>query len=111
MGRLSEEGWTLVTTSQVVGETFTLMRSRRLGTRAALGFLETIRGTPSIRRVHIPADWEVAAEELLAQYDDQDFSYVDATSFVAMRRLRLTTAFAFDDHFVIAGFRLFSASA
>jgi prevent-host-death family protein len=33
----------------------------------------------------------------LAQFADEDFSYVDATSFVAMRALSLRTAFAFDE--------------
>ncbi|MBI4491668.1 MAG: hypothetical protein HY690_02615 [Chloroflexi bacterium] len=54
----------------------------------------------------VPESWEETAEELLAQHDDQDFSYVDATSFVAMRRLGLQDAFAFDHHFAILGFAL-----
>ncbi len=107
MRRLSQEGWTLVTTSEVVGETFTLMRARGLGAPAALAFLERVRRSQTVRRVPVPAEWEVAAEELLAQYADQEFSYVDATSFVAMRRLRVRDAFAFDHHFVIVGFTLF----
>jgi predicted nucleic acid-binding protein len=34
------------------------------------------------------------------------FSYVDATSFVTMRRLGIQQAFAFDRDFLIAGFTL-----
>ena len=50
--------------------------------------------------------WEDAAEAILAQFEDQDVSYVDATSFTVMRNLRLTSAFAFDHHFSVAGFHL-----
>jgi predicted nucleic acid-binding protein len=45
----------------------------------------------------------------LAQYDDQAFSYVDATSFVTMRRLGIQEALTFDRDFVIAGFTLVQA--
>jgi predicted nucleic acid-binding protein len=50
--------------------------------------------------------WEEAAEDLLVQYADQPFSYVDATSFVTMRRLGLDEALTFDHHFSVAGFAL-----
>jgi len=95
-----------VTTNLVVAETYSLLRAR-VGARPSLDFLTRIRRSPTTRRVQVTEDWEGAAEELLAQYEDQTFSYVDATSFIAMRRLRLTTAFAFDHHFVVAGFELF----
>lgn len=106
MRRLTDAGRTLVTTDHVIAETYTYLRGH-LGSAAALGFLSAIRASATTRRVHITAEWEIAAEELLAQYADQDFSYVDATSFVAMRRLRVRDAFAFDHHFVIVGFTLF----
>jgi uncharacterized protein len=95
----------VVTTGYVVGETFTLVR-RRLGTHAALRFLEHIRTDPFVRRVRVEPEWEEDAERLLAQYQDQQFSYVDATSFVTMRRLGIHEALAFDSDFVIAGFTL-----
>jgi predicted nucleic acid-binding protein len=58
------------------------------------------------QRVFVLAEWEGAAEELLLQYQDQDFSYVDATSFVTMRRLSIGEAFTFDRHFAAAGFTI-----
>ena len=42
----------------------------------------------------------------LARFDEQRFSLVDAVSFEVMRRTRVTHAFAFDQHFAIAGFTL-----
>jgi len=93
----------LVSTNHVVGETNTLLR-KRLGFRLALAFLEQVRTDPLIHRAFVPAEWEEEAERLLEQYDDQAFSYVDATSFVAMRRLRIQEALAFDRDFLVAGF-------
>ena len=48
--------------------------------------------------------WEEEAERLLERYDDQPFSYVDATSFVTMRRLGIQDALTFDRDFIVAGF-------
>ena len=42
----------------------------------------------------------------LARYPDQEFSLVDAVSFEVMRRHKVTHAFAFDQHFAVAGFAL-----
>lgn len=95
----------LVTTNRVAAEAFTLVRLR-LGHDAAFRFLERLRTSGTVRRVFVSEAWEEEAERLLAQFGDQMFSYVDATSFVAMRRLGLTEAFAFDRDFVVAGFTL-----
>lgn len=57
-------------------------------------------------RHFVPESWQENAEELLFTYRDQDFSYVDATSFVTMRRLGIQDAFTFDRHFAILGFSL-----
>lgn len=42
----------------------------------------------------------------IERYRDQAFSLTDAVSFEIMRRERLQTAFAYDDHFRAAGFDL-----
>lgn len=105
-GHLIESGGTMVSTVHVIGETYTLLR-RRLGSRIALAFLDRGRDDPSLRRVPVPDDWIEEAERLLAQFDDQEFSYVDATSFVTMRRLGIHEALAFDRDFQIAGFAPF----
>ena len=90
-------------TNYVVSETYTLLRGR-LGSRVALRFLEQVRADPFVRRVQVSVAWEEEAELLLAQYHDQRFSYVDATSFVTMRHLGIREAVTFDSDFVIAGF-------
>lgn len=45
-----------------------------------------------------------AAEKWLHRFADQAFSLVDAVSFEVMRRHRIHRAFAFDQHFEVAGF-------
>ena len=103
--RLLDEGRALVTTNHIAGETYTLLRVR-FGSATAQDFLRRIRGSAFTQRVFVPEAWEEAAEDLLLQYGDQGLSYVDATSFIAMRRLRLQEAFAFDRHFAVLGFTI-----
>jgi uncharacterized protein len=103
--RLVGERTVLVTTNHVIAETYTLLRGR-LGFGPAQAFLTRTQTSALTRRVFVPEAWEDATEDLLRQYSDQEFSYVDATSFVAMRRLRLGEAFTFDHHFAVAGFVL-----
>ena len=65
-----------------------------------------------LHRVVDPADGKVTPAELEAAWpyfqrrDLHKVSAVDATSFVLMSQARIRTAFAFDQHFTAAGFRL-----
>ena len=93
----------LVTTNQVLGETYTLLRML-CGHAAAVRFLDYLDEAPRLERLFVSADVERRAYRLLRQYADQDFSFVDATSFTVMRGERLRHAFAFDQHFATAGF-------
>jgi len=88
----------LVTTNHVVGETYTLIRTR-LGYSPVQAFIENMRRSLRVIRVFIPEPWEEETYDLLRRYSDQDFSFVDGTSFVAMQALGLKEAFAFDHHF------------
>lgn len=49
---------------------------------------------------------EAALSRWLMRFGDQPFTLTDAVSFELMRRERLSHAFAFDHHFVMAGFQL-----
>ena len=53
------------------------------------------------------AEDEVRARDVLRRDEDKDFSYVAATSFAVMERLRIREVFAFDPHFVQYRLRLF----
>ena len=47
-----------------------------------------------------------ASSNWLTRFEDQRFSLVDAVSFEVMRLENVTSAFAFDHHFEVAGFEL-----
>ena len=46
---------------------------------------------------------ESRAWEIFVQHEDKGFSFTDCTSFAIMERLKIDTAFVFDDHFVQYG--------
>lgn len=93
----------LITTNHVVGEAYTLLRVTR-GYEVAARFLSSLDRTTRLERVFVSEEIEKRAFTLLAQFRDQDFSFVDATSFAVMGTRRLRYAFAFDSHFAAAGF-------
>lgn len=93
----------LVTSNYVVGETYTLLRVT-CGHAAAIRFLDHLDDTRRLERIFVQPDHETRAFRLLRQFADQDFSFVDACSFVLMRAERIRHAFAFDQHFATAGF-------
>ena len=100
-----QPGNRLVTTNLVIVESYNLIR-RRVGYRAAMLFLESMRTSPRLDKVYSDQSLELAAEALLRRYADQEFSFVDAVSFTAMSAMDIVEVFAFDKHFVIAGFDL-----
>lgn len=53
---------------------------------------------------HIDEDLVAEASRWLRRHDERPYSFVDATSFALMRRLRLRKALAFDGDFAAAGF-------
>lgn len=57
----------------------------------------------TITVVHIDAPTDAAAWALLKSRPDEDWSLVDATSFVVMRQRGLTEALTTDRHFEQAG--------
>ena len=98
--RAASEEW--LTTDHVVVETWLLLCGR-LGYRTALRFwdaigagLATVAGLSSadLSRARVLAD----------EWRDQEFSFVDCTSFALIERLALDRALAFDAHFEIFRF-------
>lgn len=93
----------LVTSNHVRGETWTLLRRRR-GFRSAVSFLGGLERTTRLRLEFVSRESEEEALRWLRQHDEREYSFVDATSFVLMRSLRIREAFAFDGDFGAAGF-------
>ncbi len=103
--RIKQQKMILLTTNFVLDESYTLLRVRReLGT--ALDLRQTlfdIGDQLAMERVSIIDEgnaWDWFEE------DWSKLSYTDCTSFAVMKRLGLTQAASFDQHFVRAGFAL-----
>jgi hypothetical protein len=95
----------LVTTNLIVAESHvTILHAA--GYHCAIRFLDTIRESTRILKVYSDEELESEAEDILRQYSDQDFSFADAVSFALMRKRGIKEAFAFDRHFLTAGFAL-----
>jgi predicted nucleic acid-binding protein len=92
-------------TNFIVAECHALTLAR-LGAALARSWLLT--NVWAVERVTL--DDEVSAREIIRKYTDKTFSYIDATSFAVMERLRLRTALAFDPHFRQYGFRVIGLS-
>lgn len=91
-----------VTTDLIVAETWTLLAAH-LSRPAAMTFLATLRETRTqiftVESVDLEAAWHIAQA-----FEDQNFSFVDCTTFALMERLGIHNAFAFDSHFLVYRF-------
>ena len=88
----------LITTNFIFDEAITLMRSR-MGWQVAVDFGKKLLSGGVVTIAEVRKEDEERAWEIFLRFKDQDFSYTDCTSFAVMERLRLETAFTFDEHF------------
>lgn len=93
----------LMTSDAVVGETWTFIR-RRAGHAQAARFLDAAHRLSILTIRHVDEDLVADAWRWLRRRDERSYTFVDATSFALMRRLRLREALAFDGAFTSAGF-------
>jgi predicted nucleic acid-binding protein len=73
-----------------------------LSIETGLSFLDLIERS-NIAVIRARAADEARAKEIIRQYRDKDFSYVDALSFAIMERSGISDAFTFDRHFAQFG--------
>jgi len=102
---LLAQGAQLVTTDLVLAESHILIR-KRLGSAAAMRFLDATGASPRIAIAYATAGLLQDAIARLARYDDEDMSLADAVSFAVMADRAITTALALDRHFRTAGFAM-----
>jgi len=96
----------LISTNYILVETLALVQ-RRLGMEAVKTLQDDVAPVLTIEWMDAPQH-AVAINELIATGHRQ-ISLVDWTSFGTMRRLRLRTAFAFDQDFRAQGFETIPA--
>lgn len=93
----------LVTSTIVLGETWTTLR-RRLGHARTRGWVDGLWALEHVRVERVDQAVEDQAWAWLRVHDERPYSFVDATSFALMRKLRIREALAFDGDFAAAGF-------
>ena len=94
----------ILTSNLVVGETWTLLRVRKTSHLLALEMIDGIETSPTVEVARVGPTDEARAWDWLRTHDERVYSFVDATSFVVMRRRHLSSALAFDGDFAAAGF-------
>lgn len=97
--------WPVYTSNFVLDETLTLL-GRWASHAFAAERAEAILTSGNLEILRPDADDELEALELFRKFADQKVSYTDCVSFALMRRTGIVRAFAFDRHFVQAGFEL-----
>ncbi len=84
-----------VTSNLVLGKVWTLL-SRRIGHFHARSWLDCVHTELALVVERIDPELEEEACTWLRRHDERAYSYVDATSFALMRKLRIREALAFD---------------
>ncbi len=92
--------------SEAVFQETAMLLHHRLGPSDSIRWIELQEKSEVI--IWLPIDRQVrrASTPWIKKYADQGVSFVDATSFVLMRRENIKHVFSFDRHFTAAGFRL-----
>lgn len=103
MRQLLAERRKFITTNAVLFELHGLLLNR-LGRQVALETIGELRASQTIVRVR-ERD-ELRAAEILAHYQDKNFSLTDALSFAAMERLGIQAALSLDRHFAQFGWEM-----
>jgi hypothetical protein len=104
--RLREARATLVVTDLILAETH-LHLLHALGPARAAAYLGTLKADPAIEEVHTTASVQRSAMgDWIRRFSDQPFTLTDAVSFAVMTDRRIDSAFTFDSHFTVAGFRV-----
>jgi predicted nucleic acid-binding protein len=93
----------MVTTSYVFDEVVTFLNTRGHH-RKATQVGNALLSSPSLRLVHVDQTLFETAWDYFQQHADKTYSFTDCVSFVVLRNFGIATAFAFDRHFVQAGF-------
>lgn len=93
----------LVVSDYILDETATLLMNTK-GGEVATPFLDEALASKSVRVIWVDPDLFHEAAKTFKNGSQRKWSFTDCTSFQLMHRLKITDAFAFDQHFEEAGF-------
>jgi predicted nucleic acid-binding protein len=82
-------------------------KATRIDHRTAVRFIDRIQASQLVQMLYLEPHHINEALTLFRNRPDKGWSVTDCTSFVAMQLKGLDTAFALDEHFRQAGFRLY----
>ena len=103
--QLSNLSLRLYSSDAVFQETMVFLH-HRAGPESAIRWAEAHLQSKLISWLPVEAQARRSALPWMKKFADQAVSFVDATSFVLMRRENIRHVFSFDRHFAAAGFRL-----
>ena len=99
------EGRLLVTTNYILAELVAVMTSPLRIPRARLvSWVDRLRESPHVLSLHVDAELDAAAWQMLKDRQDKEWSLVDCASFLVMEQRGMTQALTTDRHFEQAGF-------
>lgn len=103
--QLRHASWRCYTSNFVLDETFTLL-ARRTSYPFAAQTARALLASNVLEILRPTHEIEIEAVQDFEKFADQEISFTDCISFALMRQQRITRAFAFDRHFLFAGFQL-----
>lgn len=104
---LKTSTWRCFTSNFVLDETFTFL-ARRTSYDFAAERARSLMASSILEILRPDQEDELEALRDFEKFADQQVSFTDCVSFALMRRWRIQRAFAFDRHFALAGFELWS---
>ncbi len=90
-------------TNYIFDEIITLVMGR-LGHTMAVEVGKTLQVSPQVVKVWVTPSDDKSAWEFFVSRKDKFYSFTDCTSFIVMKRLKLTKCLTFDHHFKQEGF-------
>ncbi len=104
---LKDSTWRCFTSNFVLDETFTFL-ARRTSYQFAAGRARSLLTSNILEILRPDQEMELQALTTFEKFADQQVSFTDCVSFALMKSQRIHRAFAFDRHFALAGFELWS---
>lgn len=101
--KLNSEEATLFTSSDVIGETLTVL-SKKLGKSHAVEFARKVG--VMVEEIFITEVIHQKARELFLRAGSKNISFIDCSSVIAMKSAKIPVAFTFDQHFKTLGVKL-----
>jgi len=94
-------------TNYIVDELITLLRFRNFEIKQFKSYIDEIWNESFCNIMYVMPEIEKEAWKMLIKYHDHKFSFTDCTSFVVMKKSLIKKVCTVDEHFKIAGFRVY----